>query len=119
VGELADPEPRRREVPEVSALRADDPLLTVSPILYVEVLTGRVPGWDGKVRCPFHAGGEERTPSLHAYEDAEAGWTCFGCGRGGTIIDLGAALYGIEPRGRGYWEVRRLVAAALLGRVAA
>jgi hypothetical protein len=118
VGELPDPEPRRREVP-ASPLRDGDPLLDVSPIVYVAALTGREPGWGGKVRCPFHAGGEERTPSLHAYEDAEDGWYCFACGEGGTVIDLAAKLWRIEARGAGYHELRRRLAGELLGREAA
>ena len=53
-------------------------------------------------------------PSLHAYEDPARGWFCFGCQRGGTIIDLGAALYRLEARGAGYREIRRRLAADLL-----
>jgi len=118
VGELPDPEPRRREVP-ASPLRDGDPLLDVSPIGYVAALTGREVGRDGKARCPFHADGGERTPSLHAYEDAEDGWYCFACGEGGTVIDLAAKLWHIEARGAGYHELRRRLAGELLGREAA
>jgi hypothetical protein len=49
--------------------------------------TGLTAGRDGKVSCPFH--GQDRSPSLHVYEDPAAGWYCFGCGRGGSIFDLG------------------------------
>lgn len=84
---------------------------------YVPLLTGREIGREGKVRCPFHGDGEERTPSLHCYDD-DGGWFCFGCERGGSIIDLGAELYSIEPRGTGFHEIRRRLAADLL-RVAA
>ena len=83
---------------------SDDPLLQIPPPTYVEALTGREVGRDGKVACPFH---EDRTPSLHVYPDPERGWTCFGaCQAGGTIIDFGARLYGLEPRGDGYREIR-------------
>lgn len=68
-------------------------------------------GRDGKVACPFH---EDRTPSLHVYDEAEHGWHCYGCGRGGTIIDFGAALYGLEPRGQGFHEIRRRLDADLM-----
>jgi DNA primase len=65
------------------------------------------------VCCPFHAGGEERTPSLHVYPN-DRGWACFGCGRGGTIVDFGAHLYGIEPRGGGFHELRRRLVSELV-----
>ena len=70
-------------------------------------------GRDGKAQCPWHGGGDERTPSLHCYDDG--GFYCYGCGVGGSIIDLGARLYGLEPRGRGFHEIRRRLAADLLG----
>lgn len=41
--------------------------------------------------CPFH---NERTPSLKIYPD---GWHCFGCGRGGSVIDFTAELYNLSP----------------------
>jgi len=121
-GHLPDPEPNRpapRRLTPPLVARGDDPLLAIVPPMYVELLTGREVGRDGKARCPFHADGGERTPSLHAYPTPEEGWTCFGGCGGGSIIDLGALLYGIQPRGRGYHEVRRRLAAALLGQEAA
>ncbi len=42
-------------------------------------------GKNHKVRCPFHAGGNERSPSLTIWPDG--GWYCFSCrtaGRGGV-----------------------------------
>jgi CHC2 zinc finger len=54
----------------------EDPLLAIAPAEYVELLTGRVVGRNGKVRCPFH---EDRTPSLHVFDTPERGWFCFGC----------------------------------------
>jgi hypothetical protein len=84
----------------------DDPLRRIPPAVYVQVLTGRVAGRARKVRCPFH---EDRTPSLHVYERPEQGWYCFGCGRGGSIYDLAAELYGVSPRGRGFLRLRVLL----------
>lgn len=111
------PAPRRRERPPAARPASDDPLLAIPPPAYVEALTGREVGRDGKMRCPFH---DDRTPSLHVYDDPERGWACFGaCDRGGTIIDFGAALWEISPRGAGYHELRRRLAGALLGREAA
>lgn len=113
VGRLPDPPdcPPRRPPPAAVPGDAADPLLEIAPAVYVEALTGRTPNREGKIQCPFHT---DRTPSLHAYPTAERGWTCFGCGRGGTIIDFGAALFGVEPRGAGYHEIRRRLAAELL-----
>jgi len=69
---------------------------------YVRVLTGREPDRAGKVLCPFHS---ERTPSMQLYEDGS--FYCFGrgCGRGGTLIDFAAHLWGITPRGEGFVEL--------------
>ena len=59
VRDLPDP-PRSR--PESArgrepgpALADDDPLRQVPPVVYVQALTGRAVGRDGKVACPFHA----------------------------------------------------------------
>jgi DNA primase len=80
---------------------------------YIEVLLGRSVGRDGKTTCPFHGGGQERTPSLHAYPDAGRGWFCFGCDEGGDIYTLGAKLYGLDVR-QDFREIRRRLAADLL-----
>lgn len=86
----------------------DDPLRAIPAYVYVPALLGAEPRSDGKIACPFH---DDSSPSLHVYDDH---WHCYGCDLGGTIIDLGAALYKIEPRGRGYHDVRRRLAADLL-----
>ena len=38
----------------------------------------------GVMPCPFHG---ERNPSLKIYPDT-GGWHCFGCNRGGSVIDF-------------------------------
>ena len=38
----------------------------------------------GFMCCPFHG---EKEPSLKVYQKT-GGWHCFGCGRGGSVIDL-------------------------------
>jgi hypothetical protein len=96
---------------------ADDPLRGIEPTVYVAALTGQVVGRDGKIHCPF-PDHEDSDPSFHVYPTADEGVWCFGCGRGGSIIDLGEHLYGIEPRGAGYHEIRRRLAADLLGTAA-
>lgn len=113
VGDLPDPPlarlPARPRSERPSG--GGDVLDTIAPTVYAEALTGEPVGRDGKIACPFH---EDRTPSLHLYPDPEHGWTCYGCGRGGTIIDFGAALWGIEPRGAGFHELRHRLARELL-----
>lgn len=113
VGQLPDPPAAMPSpAPAGTSVRphgdADDPLRSIPASVYVPALLGVEPGRDGKIGCPFHA---DSTPSLHVYDDH---WYCYGCERGGSIIDLGAELYGITPRGRGYHDVRRRLAASLL-----
>lgn len=110
VGGLPDPptgrpRPRRRRQSRSVGLDA------LAPELYVRRLTGRAAGRSGKVRCPFH---DDGTPSLHVYPDAQRGWFCFGCGRGGTVYDLAAALWGRELRGRDFAALRADLHAMLL-----
>ena len=70
---------------------SSDPLLALAPRDYVERLLGQAVGRSGKVLCPFHADG---TPSLHVYPEPGRGWYCYGCGRGGSVYDLAALLWG-------------------------
>lgn len=88
-----------------------DRLLAVSPRVYVERLLGAPIGRDGKVRCPFHD--DDRTPSLHVYEEPQRGWYCFGCGRGGSIYDFAALLLGRGTRGEEFLELRRELTAII------
>ncbi len=108
LGRALPPEPpptlQRRPVRPRRAGACGDPLLSVPPPLYFERLTGRRVGRSGKVRCPFH---DDRTPSLHVYGDPARGWYCFGCGRGGSIYDLAALLWGRRTQGRDFVELRR------------
>lgn len=54
---------------------------------------GYDPGRSGFIRCPFHSG--DRTASLKIYP-GQGGWHCFGCGKGGSVIDFVMELYGIS-----------------------
>lgn len=40
-------------------------------------------------------------------------FNCLGCKAGGSIIDLGALVFGLEPRGAGFFEIRRRLLAEL------
>jgi len=115
VGALPDPpaSTARKAPIATRELPSDDALKTIPASVYVPALAGVQPGRDGKIACPFH---DDATPSLHVYDDH---WRCYGCDRGGTIIDFGAALYEVEPRGRGYFDIRRRLATDLLGRLSA
>jgi hypothetical protein len=68
---------------------------------YVLALTGRAPDRQGKVLCPFH---QEKYASLQLYRDGS--FYCFGCGRGGSIIDFAAALRGCGTRGEDFLALR-------------
>lgn len=45
----------------------------------------------GFARCPFHSG--DRTPSLKIYPN-NRGWSCFGCGQSGSVIDFVMKYFG-------------------------
>jgi RepB DNA-primase from phage plasmid/CHC2 zinc finger len=112
-GDLADSEPEQpKGTPgRPFELGPNDPLSSIPPEVYVEALAGEPVGRGRKIRCPFHG---DTDPSLHVYETAGEGWYCYGCGRGGTVIDFAAAVFGIEPRGRGYWRLRDRIVERLL-----
>lgn len=47
----------------------------------------------GFIRCPFHQG--DHTASLKIYS-GNRGWHCFGCNRGGTVIDFAMQLFNLN-----------------------
>ena len=97
--------------PAAVALSDDDPLKSIDPRVYVEALTGEVVPANGMMRCPL-PDHDDRTPS---FQVLSSHWRCFGCNRGGSVIDFAAALYGVErPRGRAYWRLRDRIVEALL-----
>lgn len=61
---------------------------------------GFTPNRSGFICCPFHG---EKTASLKLY-DGDRGFYCFGCHKGGSVIDFVAALFGISP----FESVRKL-----------
>jgi hypothetical protein len=101
----------REQAPRPAPRRVDDPLRAIEPGVYVAALTGQQVGRERKVSCPFH---RDRTPSLHVYETAEDGWFCFGCRAGGSVYDLGGAVFGLRTRGREFVELRRRLYEVLL-----
>jgi hypothetical protein len=76
-----------------------------------EILLGQtVPRSSGMVRCPS-PDHEDRSPSFRVGDEL---FHCFGCGRGGSVVDLGGLVWEIEPRGAGYVEICRRLEAELL-----
>jgi CHC2 zinc finger len=104
--EPAPPDTQSRRLRSVFS----DPLETIPRPVYVEQLTGQRVDRSGKIRCPFH---EDRTPSMHVYDDPKQGWYCFGCGRGGSIYDLAGLLWRRDTRGEDFLELRRELRASL------
>ena len=47
---------------------------------------------NGKMCCPFHS---DKTPSFKVYPN-DRGWYCFGCNRGGDVIDFVRLLYNLN-----------------------
>lgn len=59
-------------------------------------LHGLRPNRQGFLRCPFHSG--DRTPSMKVYPNGR-GWVCFGCHKGGDVINLARCLYDTDYKG--------------------
>ena len=59
-----------------------DAIAVVQDYVRLEKKGGR---WWG--RCPFHAGGQEKTPSFKVDPDYKT-YHCFGCGKGGGVISF-------------------------------
>jgi len=59
-----------------------DAIFVVGEYVSLEKKGGR---WWG--RCPFHAGGQEKTPSFKVDPDLKM-YHCFGCGAGGSVISF-------------------------------
>jgi DNA primase len=53
------------------------------------------------IRCPF-PDHNDSTPSFRIYPKKNT-YHCFGCGRGGSVIDLVVTIKGIEPRAAVQW----------------
>ena len=88
----------RREITPQASTHYTDALKNVPSVTYFSRLTGRSASGDWG-QCPFHKGGQEKTPSLKL--DGTL-WACYGCEpildkrvMGGNIYDLAALLWGI------------------------
>jgi hypothetical protein len=103
---LRDPDPIRTPPPQrPNGYRAcaHDELALVDPPTYFRSLAGiEVPDGGGTVHCPL-PDHEDRHRSCQVFAEAERGWWCHGCARGGRIYDLASLLAG-GPWGRGLRE---------------
>jgi hypothetical protein len=80
---------------------ADDELQVIAPSVYFPALCGlRVPDQGGMVKCPL-PDHDDAYASCQAYGEAEQGWWCFGCARGGRIYDLASLMSGARAARRG------------------
>ena len=57
-------------------------------------LYGYEPDRKGFIRCPFHGGGNEKTPSCHLKERY---FKCFACQEGGDVIKFTERLFSLSP----------------------
>lgn len=117
---LIDPRPKAVYTPPVTQRplrrsgtvpwwqRVDDELRQIPTVEYVPRLSGEDFNAEGKVRCPFHGNGNERTPSLQVYPPFQ--WACFGCERSGSIYDFASHLWGMPTKGPAFRELRNQLA---------
>lgn len=79
-----------------SDYRSDGPAEQIKRALTAEQVArqyGFEPKRGGFLNCPFHSG--DKNASLKLYPDA-GGWHCFGCGKGGSVIDFVMDLFDIS-----------------------
>jgi hypothetical protein len=105
VGELCDPAPPQALTAVVAKVcnvglpsDADTEALRAVPAReYIPLLTGREV-LRGFAQCPFHKGGQERTPSLSVGGPNDTLWLCFGCDEGGDVFTMAARMWGLRER---------------------
>ena len=102
VGDLRDPEPARplpvrRPKRDFGPDPVMDDLRAVPSREYIYAISGREV-LRGMVTCPWHGGGNERTPSLHVGGPQETLFHCFGCDEGGDIVTFAARYWDLDER---------------------
>jgi hypothetical protein len=100
VRDLPDPKPPKpiRVASPRRPLGADvEALRDIPARQYIPALSGR-DLYHNFAQCPFHKGGQERTPSLSVGGPNETLWKCFGCQEGGDVFDFAARLWGLDVR---------------------
>jgi hypothetical protein len=85
------------------------------PAYFLALCAIRVSDGGALVPCPL-PDHDDAYASCQVYGEAEQGWWCFGCQRGGRIYDLASLLAGgtrgRDLRGEAFRSARELVAAA-------
>jgi hypothetical protein len=117
---LPDPDPPRSDTGSGRlgqwAGEQDELTLIAPPAYFLALCAVRVSDGGGLVPCPL-PDHEDAYASCQVYAEAEQGWWCFGCQRGGRIYDLASLLaggfWGRDLRGEAFRVARELVAAAL------
>jgi hypothetical protein len=103
--------PVRVNAPRARRTDHDDDLRNIDAADYIWRLAGREANRAGFVQCPFHSGGQERTPSLKVTGPL---WACHACAPmwgkrsfGGNIYDFAALVWGyaVPLRGADFAEV--------------
>lgn len=103
--------PVRVNAPRPRRVDHGDDLRAIAAVDYIARLTGREANRAGFVQCPFHGGGQERTPSLKVTDTL---WACHACAPmwgkrsfGGNIYDFAGLLWGyaVPLRGADFAEV--------------
>lgn len=110
------PAPVRRAPVSRSSDDLHQALLEIPADTWLPALTNIEMPRSRTIRCPFHANGQERTPSCRLYDTS---FYCFGCQAGGDIFAFASNLYGIPTQGRSFPELRERLADHLLGMAAA
>lgn len=72
--------------------RISDEIKSALSMQEVAEFYGFHPNHSGYICCPFH---HEKTASLKIYSGKSGGWHCFGCNKGGSVIDFVMALFDI------------------------
>lgn len=73
---------------------ASDVIKAALTMPQVAEMYGFTPTQSGFIRCPFHSGGTERTPSLKLY-GGQKGFYCYSCHASGTVIDFAMKLFDV------------------------
>lgn len=106
---LIDHPPAEGEVRVFVPMRvnAETALEFITPPRYFKALAGiEVPRPGMNVPCPL-PGHEDSDPSCQVWAEPRKGWFCHACRVGGTIYDLGAAIWGLETRGAAFKEIKQ------------
>jgi hypothetical protein len=86
----------------IEAVKAAWPIARFCRRLHAADLTPMGSGrWTARCPLPDH---DDATPSFSVYEDSDS-WYCFGCGRGGDLIQLTGLMFGLD---RFYDQLERL-----------